>query len=95
MNAFQSEKPSVEYPESGLAKPLILKTGTIIRNRIAKAAMHESMGDKHDEVSHVLVLFRFAVQNRCLTCQHETLQNTRTVHFTRKDIEFPRIKPYY
>lgn len=55
MNAFQSEKPSVEYPESGLAKPLILKTGTIIRNRIAKAAMHESMGDKHGAPSHWLL----------------------------------------
>ncbi|MCF4167408.1 NADH:flavin oxidoreductase/NADH oxidase family protein [Zavarzinia compransoris] len=30
----------------GLAAPLTLKTGTVLKNRIVKAAMHESMGDK-------------------------------------------------
>lgn len=42
------------HPES-LASPLTLKSGVVIPNRIVKAAMHESMGDKRGAPTHWLL----------------------------------------
>ncbi|HCF5267758.1 NADH:flavin oxidoreductase/NADH oxidase family protein [Pseudomonas aeruginosa] len=55
MNTFHSKSTTAVLPDVSLATPLILQTGTLVYNRIVKAAMHESMGDKHGAPSRWLL----------------------------------------
>ncbi|KAF0804337.1 NADH:flavin oxidoreductase/NADH oxidase [Alcanivorax xiamenensis] len=55
MNAIESPSTPISVGHSGLAAPLTLKTGTVIPNRIVKAAMHESMGNSRGKPSHWLL----------------------------------------
>ncbi|MEL0027063.1 MAG: hypothetical protein VW625_00140, partial [Perlucidibaca sp.] len=55
MNTYEHSFTPAQSHAFGLATPLTLKTGTVIANRIVKAAMHESMGDKNGTPSRALL----------------------------------------